>query len=176
MAGKIPISVLMAVLLFFALSCAAQGPILAGDSPADAEQMMAWRFDRAGGGKMSLREFSSKLTILTFFTTWAPSSIAQIEALSHNFGKYSARGLMVVGVSMDLNRELTVELFVKQFNVPFPIAYAGDAVFKGTSPFGRITTVPSSFIFDDEGRLVRAFIGLIIPEDELQRLIEKHVL
>jgi hypothetical protein len=136
--------------------------------------MLAWEFARVGGGKLMLGELPARVKVATFFATWAPSCIYQMEALGEVFRRTSSRGFMAVGVGMDIEGELTLAPFAGQFKVPFPLAIAGDAVLRGASPFGRITTVPMSFIFGPDDRLLYIFAG-VIPDKRLDEVLDRHL-
>ncbi|MBI5524955.1 MAG: TlpA family protein disulfide reductase [Deltaproteobacteria bacterium] len=140
----------------------------------DPAAMWAFRFERLGGGTLTLSELPSKVVIVCFFTTWADAGILQAKALSNLFERESGRGLGVVGVAMDLEKDASVGPFVRQFKIAFPVVFADEAVLKGTSPFGNISTVPASYIFDGEGRLLGVWTG-VMPAKELESLMERHL-
>jgi len=146
----------------------------AAASEGNPAAMRAHRFERLGGGTLLLSELPSKVVIVCFFTTWADAGILQAKALSNLFERESGRGLGVVGVAMDLEKEASVAPFVRQFKIAFPVVLADEAVLKGESPFGNIPTVPASFIFDGTGRLLGIWTG-VVPAKELDSLMEKHL-
>jgi peroxiredoxin len=155
------------------LSCAAVPPrdSRAGFGRQDAKAMLRYNFARYGGGTLSLSDFPSKMIVVTFFTTWSDTCFIQVRALSNLFDRDLKKGFMVVGVAMDLEGESAVAPFVRQMKVNFPVAYAGGDLLDGNSPFGRVTTVPSSFVFSGDGRLVKVY-ERIIPAGELEKLSE----
>ena len=119
-------------------------------------------------------EFPASLTIVTFFTTWAPPCIMQIEELNKFYDEKRNGGLYVIGVVMDTEKEMTAEPFRKMFNIRFPLAIADEKIFRGESPFGRVSTVPTTFIFGPDREPVAAFIGPI-PGTQLKKIVDRYI-
>jgi len=137
----------------------------------DSKAMLRWQFERYGGGALALTDLPSKLIVVTFFTTWSDTCFIQIKALSNLFDRDLKKGFMVVGVAMDLEGEDAVDPFVRQLKIRFPVVYADKDILDGNSPFGRVTTVPTSFVFSGDGSLLKVY-EKIIPASELERFTE----
>jgi cytochrome c biogenesis protein CcmG/thiol:disulfide interchange protein DsbE len=72
--------------------------------------------------------------------------------------QYGARGLVVVGVTMDEKRNLpAVRGFVSQYQVPYPILWPGE-----DSPFEKyLAGLPTSLLADRQGRLAKTYEGFL---------------
>ena len=145
-----------------------------GPGAADAKAMLAHRFARLDGGLIAAKELPFKLLVIFFFTTWADPGILQAKALSNLYEREGQRGFKVLGVVMDLERAASAAPFAKQFKIAYPVALAGDDVASGDSPFGTISKVPASYIFDEDGRLLGVWTG-VIPAAELEHLMDRHL-
>ena len=147
------------------------------DRPAkvgDAAAMLGHRFARLDGGTIAAKELPYKLMVVYFFTTWADAGILQAKAFSNLFERETNRGFKVLGVVLDLEKDASAGPFVKQFKIAFPVAVAGDDIPKGQSPFGTITRVPASYVFDEDGKLLGVWTG-VIPAKEMDMLMDRHL-
>lgn len=63
---------------------------------------------------------------------------------------------MIVGVSLDQQGPAVVRPFVEKFGVNYPIVM-GDA--KIASAFGGIEALPTTFVIDRSGKIVRTHVG-----------------
>ncbi|MFA6035164.1 MAG: TlpA disulfide reductase family protein [Myxococcota bacterium] len=170
------ITAAMAAACVFTAGCAAGQPLPQGMRALrdyDVSKMTEYQFERVGGGRLSLSQLPSKLLLVTFFTTWSDVCIIQMKALSNLFERDSHRGFMVVGVAMDLDGALALEPFVRQFRIAFPVVFATEGITSGRSPFGRVPTVPMTFVFAD-GKLKWVYTGLI-PASEMDALFDMNL-
>jgi len=168
------VSIFTATVVSQCFSCAGAGIPSSQPAAGDAAMMMSWRFSRLGGGTIMAGEFPARLTIVTFFTTWAPPCIMQIEELKKFYEEKRDGGLYVIGVVMDTEKELTAEPFRKMFKIKFPLALADDRIFRGESPFGRVSTVPTTFIFGPDREPLAAFIGTV-PGSQLKKIVDRYI-
>jgi glutathione peroxidase-family protein len=79
-----------------------------------------------------------------------------IPVLSKLHREYSDKGLVVLGVSMDRDGLAVLGTFVHEKMIPYKVLLGNDKVNRS---FGGISTIPTLFIVDREGRLVRKLLG-----------------
>ena len=120
------------------------------------------------------KELPFKVLVICFFTTWSDAGILQAQAISNIYERHAHKGFKVVGVVMDLEKAASAAPFARQFNIAYPVAIAGDDILGGGSPFGNISKVPASYIFDGDGKLLGVWTG-VIPVPELERLLDRHL-
>jgi len=99
-----------------------------------------------------------KVIIINFWATWCPPCRAEIPGFVKLFEKYRDKGLLIVGISLDRgsNAESIVRNFIKEYKVNYPAMMGNEEVVK---KFGGITAIPTTFILDKKGEIVRKIIG-----------------
>jgi cytochrome c biogenesis protein CcmG, thiol:disulfide interchange protein DsbE len=94
---------------------------------------------------------SRKVTIVNFWATWCAPCKAEMPAIDEYYKRHKGDGLEVIAISMDATKDLNkVKAFAQQYS--FPIAHKDSSNIKG---FGRIWRLPSTFIIDRHGVLVK---------------------
>lgn len=120
--------------------------------PAPAYAAVALDADSA-----SLAELQGRVVLLNVWATWCPPCREEIPALQELHERYAARGLEVVGVSVDAQGEAgTVREFVKSYGMTYPVWL--DPADRVSSAF-RLTGVPSTFLIGRDGTLLWKHLG-----------------
>ncbi|MGH7957868.1 MAG: TlpA disulfide reductase family protein [Opitutaceae bacterium] len=88
--------------------------------------------------------------------SWCPPCRAEIPGFVDLYKRYADKGLVIVGVSLDQQGPAVVRPFVEKFGVNYPIVM-GDA--KIASAFGGIEALPTTFVIDRSGKIVRTHVG-----------------
>ena len=110
-----------------------------------------------GPGQASLGDFAHNLVVLNFWATWCAPCTAEMPTLEALWQRYQARGLVVLGVSVDRGapRRL-LEPYVTQHALTFPILLDSDLQ---TSRAWRVTSLPATFIVKPGGEVVGMAAG-----------------
>ncbi|MBC7542467.1 MAG: TlpA family protein disulfide reductase [Candidatus Sericytochromatia bacterium] len=145
-------------------------PSLGGETayPSAAEQVVAPDFDRPtvdGVGRVRTADWRGKIVLVNVWATWCPPCRWEIPALASVYRTYRDQGLAVVGVSIDSDGPEKVNAFVQEHAVPYPVVM-GDAGL--IAAFGGVRAVPTSFLLDRQGRIVKKYVGLL-PGPRLER-------
>jgi cytochrome c biogenesis protein CcmG/thiol:disulfide interchange protein DsbE len=82
--------------------------------------------------------------------------------------KYAGKGLVVVAINLDKNRE-AADAFLEKYVAPFTVAF--DASGKTAEQF-HVEAMPSSFIIDRNGTIVLVHAGF---EPATARAVEERV-
>ena len=155
---------LAASLLFLALTCSAadQPRVRATLQPA-SERKAASEFalQDSLGKTASLKEYRGKIVLLDFWATWCHGCKEEIPWFVDFDRKYAAKGLVVLGVSLDGDGWKVVKPFIQTANVPYRILLGNDATAK---EYG-IRNMPDTFLIDREGRIAAAYSGLVDKND-----------
>lgn len=113
-------------------------------------------------------KYDGKVVIVHFWATWAEASRATLPKLEVLYAKYKHRGVEIVALSVDDDRDSIDEL-VASTGVHFPVVW--DAR-KDVVRQWLVKGVPASFVVDRRGVVRAAFLGY---EDGVEVEIETDV-
>ncbi|RPI79544.1 MAG: TlpA family protein disulfide reductase [Desulfobacteraceae bacterium] len=161
------ILLLMMAFLFRAESVSAQT-----DSPAPNFEIAA-----LDGGKISLKQFAGKWVILDFWSVTCSACKAAIPELNKLQTKYQAQGLIVIGITLDRPERANDSLlkdYKKFFNINYKIARADQKILDDYFPGQKRYNLPTSFIVDPLGRIVKFYEGFDsgLIEKDLERCLK----
>ena len=131
-------------------------PALAGDMAAPA-----FAVKTVDGKTLKLGDLRGKPVIVDFWATWCGPCRASMPDLNDLQARYGARGLTVIGMSVDETGPAPVKRFATQLGVKFTIAMANDDVLDA---YGPIRSIPTTFFINRKGEIVRRVIGRIDNE------------
>lgn len=110
-------------------------------------------------GKMTdSSEYKDKAVLLAFFATWCPPCRQEAPSLVKLQEEYADQGFSVVAISMDQGKIKDVEKFVEEFAVNYPILMGDYDVIQA---YGGIYTIPTSFLVDKKGNVVKMYQGAV---------------
>lgn len=160
--GPIALVFAAAVLYVFAAPTYRQGePSLAGRRARD--------FDMQITGASHLSDLRGKVVVLNFWASWCPPCLEETQSLNTLEQSIAAKGGMVLGVSVDEDKD-AYEKFLVDNHVVFP-TYR-DASKKTAADYGT-SMYPETYLIDRQGRLARKIVG---PQDwqspEIMRSID----
>lgn len=124
------------------------------------------------GDTVSLAAQRGKVVLLNVWATWCHPCRDEIPELQAIHEKYAARGLELVGVSVDTeSADAAIEAFMRDFRMTYPVwRDPGERV----SAQFHIVGVPATFLIDREGVLRWRKTGPIQPGDAtLEAAIEQ---
>ena len=109
------------------------------------------------GGRASLTDHRDKLVVLNFWATWCQPCVLEMPSLEALWQRYRARGLVVVGVSVDRGSPRgLLEPYVRNLKLTFPILLDPDSK---TSDGWRVTALPATFIVRPGGDVTGMAVG-----------------
>lgn len=126
------------------------------------------------GEKGSLADYRGKVVMLNFWATWCGPCLRELPDIVQLRNELSPKGFEVLGISVSeqppdgLTLENYLGLFAKQEGVTYPILVADEAL---TAMYGGIQGIPTTFIVDRDGRVVRKFVGAM-PGAEFRSAVE----
>ncbi len=108
------------------------------------------------GQTFDLASYRGKVVMVDFWATWCGPCVAELPNVKKVYEKHHDRGLEIVGVSFDYERD-TLTKFVKTKAVPWPqIFFEGPDKQGWDNPIGRkygIDGIPMTLVIDRDGNL-----------------------
>ena len=122
----------------------------------------AWQLQDVDGKTVRSSDFKGKVVILDFWATWCGPCRMELPGFVELQKRYEKQGLAVIGVSVDQISPGEVKKFAQQSGLNYPVILA-DA--KATQAFGGIEAIPTTFVIDREGRIVKQHLGFTEKEE-----------
>ena len=135
------------------------------DYPLPAPEFTVQGFD---GDAVALADLRGRWVLVDFWATWCAPCVKLMPALGELHGAFADRGFTALGISIDEDGKKAEE-FVDKHDIAYPTALDG-----GDSPawaaFG-VKAVPTAFLVDPEGNIVRRWVGAW-KHDELAAVLD----
>jgi peroxiredoxin len=125
--------------------------VFVGCNHKSLEAMPRWELLDMDGSKISSREFEGKVVVVDFWATWCQTCVQELPAFTALQEKYGKDGLVVIGIALDELGAQSVKPFIRQHAINFTVL-AGDTSVQ--LAFGGLDGLPTTFIFDRDGKLV----------------------
>jgi peroxiredoxin len=138
-------------------------------SPKNAYPAPDFTLTDLNGKTVGLNDFSGKIIILNFWTTWNPAAQDQIVILESLYGQIkNDPGVALMAVNNLQNKSLVTN-FIRRGGYTLPVLLDEDGKL---GELYSITTLPATFFIDKSGRIRDIFIG-IINEKEIKERTDK---
>ena len=126
-------------------------------APSGALQAPNITLQLTDGKKLKLDSLRGKPVLITFWATSCPGCIKEMPHLIELYQELHAKGLEIIGIAMPYDRPDYVMEMITQKKVPYLIAYdlKGDAI----QAFGNVSLTPTTFLIDDQGKIVKKKMG-----------------
>jgi len=132
-------------------------------SKADVGDVMpGYTAELLDGKPFNVTSEKGSVVLINVWATWCGPCRFEIPELQALHEKYRARGLKVVGVSVDDTGIDGVKQFVTENKITYPIALDPDARVANAL---RTTVLPTSIIVGRDGRIVWRKIGAVMPNE-----------
>ena len=140
----------------------------AQEPPRVGEPAPALRVPQFDGKTFDLAAQRGKVVIVNFWASWCAPCRAEMPLLDSFYERYRARGLVVLGLSVDDAHDRAAVLRIMQQR-GYPGAMAASASVNG---FGPPLAVPTTWIIDTRGRLrARLLAGNSLTEQSLTQTV-----
>ncbi|MGB8355337.1 MAG: TlpA disulfide reductase family protein [Chthoniobacteraceae bacterium] len=123
---------------------------------------LVWSVTSQKGREIHSSSLIGKVTIVTFWATWCIPCIVEIPTFHNLVNKYEKNGLAVVGVSVDAQSPAMLQAFVDKFKMNYTVAMSNPGMMNN---FGVGSTVPMTFVINQQGVVVRRHEGYVKMED-----------
>jgi peroxiredoxin len=115
------------------------------------------RFATLAGETFSTSALRGKVVIVSFWATNCPMCLAEMPKLVDVHRKYAARGYDTVAVAVKHDSAEKVADYARRRALPFKMAF--DQSGEVAKSFGNIRITPSTFVLDQQGRVLRYYVG-----------------
>lgn len=118
-------------------------------------------------------EMVGKVVVVNFWATWCPPCRVEMPALQELHEDHADEGLVVLGLSIDAGGTASVERFLEQRDLTFPVAMADRA---DRRAFGGLQGVPTTVLIGRDGKIRHRVYGLFAPpalKAAVRRLLEE---
>lgn len=119
------------------------------------------------GIKHQLSSYQGKWVLVNYWATWCPPCLEEVPDLVNLYDQRKQKDLIVLGVVFDYKDVKEVSEYVDDMLMSYPIVLGDDTV---TAQIGSAEVLPTTFIYDPQGVLVKIKRGLITRE-YIERLI-----
>ena len=160
------ITILVLALLIYGLMAQPGGSLQTG-TPVPSFQLTD-----LNGTPMSLEAQRGNVAVLNFFASWCSPCREEAPVLEQVWRDYQDQGVQFLGIAYK-DAAPKAAAFLDSFDVTYPNAL--DPGGRTAQAYG-VTGVPETFVIDQEGRLVRHFIGSVTGEGlarELDKLLNQ---
>lgn len=106
------------------------------------------------GKTSSLSDFKGKVVILDFFASWCPPCRQEIPDFIGLQKAYGDKGFAMIGVALE-NAQAAKDFAVKA-GINYPVLVDDEKV---SNSYGPIRSIPTTFILDKDGKIVKMYIG-----------------
>ena len=121
---------------------------------------------KLNGENFSLSEFEGQVVLLNFWGTWCAPCLREIPDFIKLQNKYQTDGLQIVGITLSSGSPQDIQRFVDKWGMNYTILtdIRNYETHQVTNEYGKalgrpITGVPTTFLIDRDGYIVRAYIG-----------------
>lgn len=144
--------------------------LLAFNSVYAATRMPSFSLPNAvTGATINSTDFTGKTLLITFFATWCPPCMQEVPTLIELHQQFSKADFSVIGMAVDQGGADVVATLVKKRAINYPVVMADETT---AHNFGGIVGIPTSFLINKEGNVVKKYPGYI-PHSVLEQDIKK---
>ncbi|MBN2092003.1 TlpA family protein disulfide reductase [candidate division KSB1 bacterium] len=136
------------------------------------KQAPEWTLENLEGKKINTTDFKGKVQIIDLWATWCPPCRKGIPELMELQEKYKADGLEIIGIALD-NTIDPVKEFATTTKFNYTVVFGNRKI---ANLYGRIEAIPTTFIVDKTGKVVKKLVGYqpkSVFEEELKPLLGK---
>ena len=102
------------------------------------------------------KNLRGKVTVIDFWATWCKPCIAEVPEYNRFYQEYSKKGVVLIAVASDSGTEAEVREAAKRLKMEYPVAAPA---LKDLDRLGEFEVLPTTWVFDARGKLVKEFLG-----------------
>jgi len=112
----------------------------------------------ASGKQVTFDSFRGKVTLVNFWATWCGPCRKELPDLVALSKEFANRNVKILGISTDRGSNVVndVKTFVQEKSIPYQVVISNSDL---EEAFGNISAIPTSFIIDQQGKIVQKLLG-----------------
>ena len=159
-------------LLISSVSCDAREHAAGGGGSASGKgNAPNFVLTTSSGKEIELQKLSGKVVVVNFWATWCGPCRAEIPGMLEVYAKYKEKGLEIVGISLDQSGWRVINPFVERMNITYPVVWDRGEV---AQAYGGIQAIPTTFIIDREGNVVKRHMGYLSRE-AFEQVLQQYI-
>ncbi len=146
-------------------------PALTRTDKNNADSSLASTFTRLDERQMKLADYRGHVVVLDFYATWCPpcrEEVPHLVALQKRFGP---EGLHIIGLNVGGPEDKAqIPAFVRDYKIQYELGFPAEEM--SELYFSDNDTIPQTYVFDRQGRLLKRFIGY---DEDMPAMLENIV-
>ena len=130
-------------------------------------------FTTIEGKKISMASLKGKVVLVNFWATDCRACVTEMPALVSTYNLYKAQGFEVIAVAMPYDPPAQVLNYATQKKLPFPVM--DDGFGEMTAKFDDVSVTPTTYIYNQQGKLIQYTIGALNFK-KLHQLLDRELL
>ena len=130
-------------------------------------------FTTIEGKKISMPSLKGKVVLVNFWATDCRACVTEMPALASTYNLYKAQGFEVIAVAMPYDPPAQVFNYATQKKLPFPVM--DDGFGEMTAKFDDVNVTPTTYIYNQQGKLIQYTIGTLNFK-KLHQLLDRELL
>ena len=118
-----------------------------------ASTPLDWGFTAVDGTRVDLAQWHGKFVLVDFWASWCPDCLRETPDTVAAYRRYHDRGLEIVGVSLDHDRDALIG-FTKKYALPWPQQFDGQGWNNAYAVKYGVRGIPEMWLVDRTGRVV----------------------
>ena len=110
------------------------------------------------GAAVKSSGYQGQAMLINFFATWCPPCRKEIPSLIQLQKEYGPKGFTVIGISTDQGGAGLVDKFAQKMEINYPVLLSDSET---PAAFGGILGIPTSFLVNKEGNVVKRYDGYV---------------
>ena len=125
------------------------------------------------GQTITSAQYKGKVLFLNFWATWCPPCRAEIPDFVDVYAANKAKGMEILGISLDTKEKSEVQAFVQKFKINYPVVLeTKKQTEKLLDDFQPGQFIPTTFVIDKKGR-IRDKIVRAMDKEEILRIFNR---